>query len=185
MKKLISFTLICILLVTVYAFQKAPDKTVPEKINWLTFEQAVELNKKNPKKIFIDVYTGWCGWCKVMDAQTFTNPVIIKKMNANFYAVKLDAEMKDTVRFQNQVFVNPNPTQRGSTHQLAAALLNGQMSYPTTVYLDENFSMLGPVPGFLKPEAMEPILAFYGENHYKQTKWEDFSKTFKGEVKAK
>ncbi len=150
----------------------------------MSFEQAIELNKKTPKKIFIDVYTGWCGWCKVMDAQTFTNPVIIKNMNKYFYAVKLDAEMKDTVKFQDVVFVNPNPTQRGSTHQLAAALLNNQMSYPTTVYLDENFSMLGPVPGFLKPDAMEPILKFYGENCYKTEKWEDFSTKFKGEVVA-
>src|ERR1051326_1000883 len=81
-----------------------------EKIQWHTFQEAVALSKKEKRKIFIDVYTQWCGWCKVMEKNTFTNPVIVKYMNAHFYAVKLDAEMKDTVVFNNNTFVNPNPT---------------------------------------------------------------------------
>ena len=157
-------------------------KNTGEKIKWVSFTEAVELNKTNPKKIFIDVYTDWCGWCKVMDKNTFTNPVIIKYMNEKYYAVKLDAEMKDTVKFNDIVFVNPNPTTKRSTHQLAASLLQNKLSYPTTVYLDETFKMLSPFPGYLKPEQMEPILKFYGENTYQTTKWEDFQKNFKGEV---
>jgi thioredoxin-related protein len=184
MKKFTLAIITVILFAAIVGFKHTTVEGTGEKIKWMSFEQAVELSKKTPKKIFIDVYTGWCGWCKVMDAQTFTNPVIIKNMNKYFYAVKLDAEMKDSVHFQGNVFINPNPSQRGSTHQLAAALLNNQMSYPTTVYLDENFALLSPVAGFLKPENMEPILKFYGENHYKSTKWEEFSQSFKGEVKA-
>ena len=33
-------------------------------INWMTWEEAVEANEKRAKKIFIDFYTNWCGWCK-------------------------------------------------------------------------------------------------------------------------
>lgn len=155
-----------------------------QKINWVSFQQAVELNKTNPKKIFIDVYTDWCGWCKVMDKNTFTDPVIIEYMNKYFYAVKLDAEMKDTVVFNNIPFINPQPVAdpanniRKGTHQLAYSLLNGKLSYPTTVYLDENFHMLSPQPGYLTPPQMEPILVFYGQEKYKTISWEEFTKTY-------
>ena len=151
-------------------------------INWHTFQEAVELNKKEKKKIFIDVFTDWCGWCKVMDKNTFTNSIIIKYMNEKFYAVKLNAEMKDTVVFNATTFVNPSPKIPRSTHQLASSLLNNKLSYPTVVFLDENFSMLSPVPGYQKPEQMEILMKYFGSNDYKTTKWEDYQKTFKGEV---
>ena len=63
-----------------------------EKIHWYTFAEATKLNKKHPKKIFMDVYTSWCGWCKKYDAVTFSHPVIAKYINEHFYAVKFDAE---------------------------------------------------------------------------------------------
>lgn len=161
--------------------KKDKKKETPE-LKWLTFTEAVELNKKEPKKILIDVYTEWCGWCKVMDKSTYTDTTIINYINKHFYPVKIDAEMKDTVRFRDIVFVNPNPAQSRSPHQLAQALLNGKMSYPTTVFLDEKFDMLGPLPGYYSAQNLEPVLVFYGEERYKTTKWEEFTKTFKGKV---
>ena len=165
--------------------QNAPVPTEDgEKIHWHTFQEAVELSKKEKKKVFIDVYTSWCGWCKVMEKNTFTNPVIVKYVNDKFYAVRLDAEMKDTIVFNNYTFVNPNPAVQRSTHQLAASLLNNKLSYPTTVYLDENFDLLTQVPGYLQPTQIEPILKYFGENIYPSTKWEDYQKTFKSELSA-
>lgn len=162
--------------------QTKPAPVEGEKIKWYSFQEAVELSKKTKKKIFIDVYTDWCGWCKVMDRNTFTHPVIVKYMNEKYYAVKLNAEMKDTIFFNNYTFVNPNPKTPRSTHQLASSLLNDKLSYPTVVFLDENFNMLTQVPGYQKPEQMEPILKYFGGNAYPNTSWDDYSKTFKGEV---
>ena len=152
------------------------------KIKWHSFQEVMELSKKEKRKIFVDVFTDWCGWCKVMDKSTFTHPVIAKYMNDHFYCVKLNAEMKDTIVFNNYTFVNPNPNAIRSTHQLAASLLNNKLSYPTTVYLDENFSLLTQVPGYLQPIQLEPILKYFGENAYPSTHWEDYQKTFKGEI---
>ena len=58
-------------------------------VHWLTFEQAVEKAKTTKKPIFIDVYTTWCGWCKVMDKNTFSDPAVAKVLNEQFYPVKL------------------------------------------------------------------------------------------------
>ena len=152
------------------------------KVKWLTFEEAVAATKKNPKKIFIDVYTTWCGPCKMLDANTFSHPVIAEYLNTHFYPVKLNAEMIDTVRFDTVIFVNRNPTGQRSPHDLAISLLNGKLSYPTMVFLDEKFSMLGPVAGYHPPQQLEPILAFYVTEAYKTQSWVDFQKAFKPKI---
>ncbi|MDE6515199.1 MAG: DUF255 domain-containing protein, partial [Bacteroidales bacterium] len=91
-----------------------------ERINWFQFEQALEMNQARAeqglpvKKIFVDVYTDWCGWCKRLDATTFANPEIIKYMNEHFIAVKLNAERQDTVVINGQAFVYvPGDGRRG------------------------------------------------------------------------
>lgn len=175
--------LICLLMLVTNSFgqskkkKKADSLQTLQTINWITFNQAVEQCKKEPRKIIIDVFTDWCGWCKHMDATTFKNPVIVKYINEKYYAVKLNAEMHDTIIFNNTTFVNPVQGGRG-THQLATALLNNKLSYPTTVYLDENFGMLSPVPGYLDAPTLEMILNYYGDGAYKTTKWDEFQKSF-------
>jgi thioredoxin-related protein len=135
--------------------------TAPQaQINWISFEEAIERNKKKPKKIFIDAYTDWCGWCKVMDKQTFTDPIIIEYINANFYAVKFDAESKNPITFKGRTYQFVPSGNRGY-HELAAELMNNRMSYPTVVFLDENMDLLQPIPGFVKPAELDIILKYF------------------------
>jgi thioredoxin-related protein len=185
MKKilLISLTIIASALIAIPAgaqTQQTQASPVPTaKIKWLDFEEAVALNKKKPKKMFIDMYTDWCGWCKKMDAATFINPVIVEYMNRNYYAVKFNAERKDTVTYNGTAFVNPNPTGTRATHQLAQELLSGRMSYPSFVFLDENLAKVTVVPGYRKAPEFESILNYIASNAYKTQKWEEFSASFK------
>jgi thioredoxin-related protein len=151
-----------------------------QEVKWYTIKEAIELNKTNPKKIYLDVYTDWCGWCKKMDASTFTNPVIATLMNHYFYPVKYNAEVKDTLIVNNVRYINEGGGR--SAHQFAQYLLNGQLSYPTTVFLDETNNSLGPIPGYMDPKTLEPILIFIGENVYQKMKWEEFKVGFKGEL---
>lgn len=148
------------------------------KVNWMTFEEAIEANKKDPKKIFIDVYTDWCGWCKVMDKNTFNHPVIAKYLNENFYNVKLNAEQKEDITFNEQTFKYV-PSGKKGYHELAAALLNGKLSYPTVVFLDEELRMIQPLPGYQKPEQFDPIIKFIGGDHYKEQDWQAYQKEYK------
>jgi thioredoxin-related protein len=150
-----------------------PGETMPPKIKWMDFESAVALGEKQPKKLFIDVYTHWCGWCKKMDASTFLNDTVANYINTNFYAVKLDAETKDTLHFRGTQFVY---VPEFKSNELAVSLLNKQMGYPSYVFLDEKFGMLKVVPGFLPTETMMPVLKFYAEDNYKVQSFEDFQK---------
>ncbi len=143
------------------------------KVNWLTFEAAVAENTKNPKKIFLDVYTDWCGWCKVMDKNTFSDAKIAAYMNAHFYAVKFNAEGKEPITFMGQTY-NFNAEYR--SHELAVAFLQGKMSYPSTAYMDGNNQLLTVVPGYLAPKDFFPIMVYFGEDHYLKMTWEEFQK---------
>ena len=155
-----------------------------DKIKWYSFEDAYQMSKKKPKKIFVDVYTDWCGWCKRMDADTFTNPVIIDYMNKTFYCVKLDAERKDTVIIDNHSFVNQNPTRRGASHELAISLLQGKMSYPSYVFLAEQRTKLGILPGYQLAKEFEIWLHYFGDGAYEnQIPFDDFKASFVGEIK--
>lgn len=165
----------------------AQEEGTPAKINWMSLEEAQKLNEKEPRKIMIDLYTSWCGWCKRMDATTFSHPQVVEYVNKKYYAVKLDAETRDTIHFREQEFVNPNPpSTRRATHQIAAigAQENGRLGFPTIVYLDEELNRLSVVPGYQTAEGIEPIITYFGDDHYKSIPWNDYQTQFKGTITA-
>ncbi len=144
-----------------------------QQVKWYTIEEVQELVKNEPRKIYIDMYTDWCGWCKVMDKKTFTDESIANHLNTSFYAVKFDAEGKENITFRDQTFKFIPQGSRGY-HELAAALMQGNMSYPTSVFLDENLNLISPLPGYYPPEKLDPILEFIGGDHYKTINYEQF-----------
>ena len=155
-----------------------------QEIRWMTFEDAVAAAKKSPKKIFIDVYTDWCGWCKRMDQTTFQNHVIAKYINENFYPVKLNAETTDTIHFNGHSFVyQASPNGRGGANELAVALLQGRMSYPSYVIMDEQQRLVQKIPGYQNAENFEPILHYFAEDAFKTTEWEKFIDGFESQMK--
>lgn len=130
--------------------------------------------------MLIDTYTDWCGWCKKLDQDTFSNPVITEILNNKFYAVKFDAEGKEPVTFLGITFINDGKA--GRTHQLAVALLKGQLSYPNIVFFNEKAQFLANVPGYRSAKEMEVLLSYFAEKVYDKQSFQDFEKTFKGKV---
>lgn len=145
--KYFSFSALFVVLIAsvAYNFKLATDTSelpsaVKEEIKWVSLEEAEKLVKKEPKKIFVDVYTNWCGWCKVMDRNTFSDPDIIAYVNKNYYAVKLNAEDNTPFKFMGKTYTGPEITR--------AFQVTG---FPTIVFLDENLKYQ-PVPGYQKPK---------------------------------
>lgn len=154
-----------------------------ETVKWYTIEEAQKLTEKEPRKILIDLYTDWCGWCKRMDNDTFNNPVIAEYINKNFYPVKFDAESKDPVVFSGHTFTSGG-TQPRATHQFAMALFNrAQVGYPAIAYLTEKLELIGTVPGYKTPKQYEPFLHWIASDKFKEMTLEDYEKDFTGKTK--
>lgn len=178
MKKYIVFALFTVLATVTLSAQE---------INWVTLEEAVELQKKNPKKIMMDMYTSWCGPCKMLDKNTFQNKEVADYVNKHYYAVKFNAEGNDVVKFKDKTFTNPNydpakAKRRNSAHQLSRYF--SVRSYPTIVFLDEKAELLAPIIGYKKPQLLEFYLKMFKKNEYKfdsQAKFSEYYKKFKPE----
>lgn len=66
---------------------------VSTELKWYDFEEGMEKAKKENKALLIDAYTDWCGWCKVMDKETYKDARVIAKLNESFVAVKFNPEL--------------------------------------------------------------------------------------------
>jgi thiol-disulfide isomerase/thioredoxin len=114
----------------------------------LTVEEAVAKAKAENRHVFVDVYTDWCGPCRMMSEQVFTLPEVGDYFNAKFVNLKLNAEKGD---------IGP-----------AFKAKHGIRAYPTFVVLDGDGQVVhlftGGVPGvgFIDKvaEAFDPAKAF-------------------------
>ncbi|MBW3468292.1 thioredoxin family protein [Arthrospiribacter ruber] len=131
------FFLLVAVLTLNYQFTFAQDK-----INWLTFDQAANMTQDNPKMILVDVYTDWCGWCKKMDKETFTDPKVVAYINENFYPVKMNAEnTKKTFEFRGKEYTEAT---------MAKAMRVS--SYPNFVIMDAAMENITQMPGYRQPD---------------------------------
>ncbi|WP_166967229.1 thioredoxin family protein [Yeosuana marina] len=164
--------------------------SIAQEINWVSFDEALALQKKTPKKIMMDVHTNWCGPCKMLDKNTFHNIDVVNYVNKNYYAVKFNGEGNETINYKGQTFANPNynpelANKRNSAHQLASYL---QISaYPTIVFFDENGDVIAPIRGYQKPTQLELFLKMFKNDEYKtldtQEKYALYRAEFKPEFK--
>lgn len=161
-----------------------------QEIKWMTMNEALNAQKKEPKKIFMDAYTVWCGPCKMLDKNTFTNKDVIEYLNKYYYPVKFNAEGTEEVTYKGHTFTNPNfdPKRKGrnSTHEFARLLkITG---YPSLVFFDEKGAIIGPIPGYRNPHQLELFLKlFKGEDYKKITSPEAFkaySEAFENEFEV-
>lgn len=185
--ELVMKKIIFLLLATVFVSFNA----IAQKINWVSLEEAVKLQKKNPKKIMIDAYTNWCGPCKMLDRNTFQNQDVADYVNKHYYAVKFNAEGNEVVNFNGQEFSNPNynpdlANRRNSPHELSRYF---QIQvFPTIVFLDENSNLIFPLKGYKTPQQIELYLKMFKRDDHKtldtQEKFNAYYKAFQNEFKG-
>lgn len=147
-------------------------------VKWLSFKEAQELNKKQPKPFLVDVYTNWCGWCKHMMKTTYSNPNIAGYINMYFYPVKFNAETKDTIEYNGKVYKTTSPDNPKAPHELAIKFLGQSLSYPSTIFVSNNFEFNLLSQGFLEERKLEPLLIYTVENIFRSSGYEDFAKQF-------
>lgn len=113
-----------------------------EGINWISFNQLNDSLKVHPKKVFVNFYADWCVYCKEMDRTTFQNKEVIKQLNENYYAVKMNIETEEKIIFGGQTFVNNRIKKVNPVHEIALLLAsrkNKPFSVPAYLVFNEKF----------------------------------------------
>jgi thioredoxin-related protein len=154
-----------------------------ESVNWLSPKEAyarIQANPGNNKKVMVDLYTDWCGWCKKMDKTTFENEKVIQELNEHFYAVKFNAESKEGFKLGKQKLDFKSDQGRRGVHEFAIkyGAKKGKLAYPTIIFFNERFQKIQAIQSYLKKNQLLPILTFMGEDYYKEMKWKTFRKKY-------
>lgn len=146
-------------------------------VNWLSIKEAQQKNKEVQKPFIIDIYTDWCGWCKHMMKTTYSNAGIANYINSNFYPVKFDAETKDTIEYNGKIY-KPTSKEPKTPHELAIKFLGTSLSYPSTMFVTNNFEYNLLSQGFIEDKKIEPLLVFMVENAWRNSVYDEFNKHF-------
>ncbi|MFQ5707918.1 MAG: thioredoxin family protein [bacterium] len=136
-----------------------------KKVEWLTFDEGIEMARKNKKLLVVDFYTDWCHWCKVMEKETYSNQDIVDYAKENIVLAKLNAETNDKFKFKEAYY---------SGRELS--MMFGVTGFPTTAFLDSKGSLITTVSGYIPADKFKLILKFLAEEWYQKMKFEDFVK---------
>lgn len=138
MKNILFIAFSAIVLVAVYAFTnpkvdfKADTKEGIQFHNG-TWEEALQLAKKENKLIFLDIYATWCGPCKQLKKNTFSSSEVGTFYNQNFVNVAFDGEKGDGAMLMQKY---------------------GLRSFPSLLFIDGNGKVVGQTGGFHKPNQL-------------------------------
>jgi thioredoxin-related protein len=132
-----------------------------------SFEKALKKAKQEDKKIIVDVYTDWCGWCKKMDADSYGNEDIKEIIEDDFILVKLNAEGSGKIKYNGNEYSESD-----------LAIYFEVTGYPTTVFLESSGKLIEykydkvkmkNLPGYFKPKDFKKMLKYIRDEKYKDT----------------
>ncbi|MGH2566707.1 MAG: thioredoxin family protein [Bacteroidota bacterium] len=133
------------------------------KLVWHSFNEGLEQSSKQNKMVLVDVYTDWCGWCKKMDKEVYTDEKVVAIISEKFVVVKLDAESSEKLRYDGKEFTE---------QEFARAI--GVDGYPTTIFFQPDAQPITRVPGYMEARMFANVLNYIGGEHYKTISYEDF-----------
>jgi thioredoxin-related protein len=137
------------------------------ELQWKPFVNGFAEAKKMKKKVMLDVYTDWCGWCKRLDKDVYGNAKVAEYLNDHYVVIKLNAESSKVI-----TYLDTNYTERDFARYL------GVRGYPTIIFFENSGEPITPLSGYVAAEKFLPIIKFIGEDFYKTMDFEKFSQEY-------
>ena len=141
----------------------SPMLLTADELAWTGYSEALQLAKESGKKVLVDVYTDWCGWCKRMDKDVYANEKVKAFLKEHFETAKLNAEA-----------VTKHTVDGYTLTEKEIAALYQIKGYPATIFLTPEGKTITIVPGYVSADRFLPMLEYIEGEHYKTTKWEDY-----------
>jgi thioredoxin-related protein len=139
-------------------------------VEWRGWNAGLSAAAAAHRPVVVDVYTGWCRWCKQMDRDVYARAEVGRYLADHFVTVKLDAEGDEVVTYQG----------RSMTARALASSFEVS-GYPTTIFLAANGEHLANVPGYIEPARFLLLLRYIGDGAMDRgMKWDDFVKKSDG-----
>ncbi len=163
----LTYCALAVLALTMSATAGEPQSSTAAKaeLKWQPFEQGFAEAQKNDKKVMLDVYTDWCGWCKRLDRDVYSDKRVVSYLNKHYVVVKLNAEDTTKVSYKDKTT---------SKVQLAGGF--GVRGYPTIIFFGSNGDPINSLPGYVDADKFLTVVKYIGEDYYKKITWENFQK---------
>ena len=139
-----------------------------ENLKWMSFDEGIVKAQKTNRKLLVDVYTDWCGWCKKMDAETYRDPAVRTYLEKHYVLVKLNAESEKAFSYRDV---------RYTERELAGAF--GIKGFPSTIFLKPNGDPITIFPGYADAAMFRNVVSFIAEDHYLTKEFDEYVSTMK------
>jgi thioredoxin-related protein len=120
-------------------------------VRWLTPDAAKAMAKKTGKIIMLSFYATWCGYCKKMERETYSDPAVVKALNDHFLPALVDGD-----------------------EQPDLARIFAVRGFPTMVFTDPNGRSILTTPGYRPPEQFLALLKYVYSGMYKKMSFDSF-----------
>ena len=152
-----------------------------QQIQWHTPEEASSA-KIGTRLYLFDFYTTWCGYCKKMDRETFTDPTVVAIVNKYYYPVKFNAEGDFAFQWQGDTYRSTKGG-RSNVHQFALSVLGRQMGFPSFVLFKSDQKPIQVIPGYYPAKDFVVILWYFASGDCDKYPFERYQQIFDKDIR--